>query len=93
MKSVICICGVYVHANAVVKLCVRGYTYVGGTDMCANERRWKRSLDVGFTNVYVWERKIIHHVRGHRSWQWWTDDVLGIVSLWMRARHKIDERL
>jgi len=46
------------------KLAARGYTHVGGTRVCAQMSASGRSLDVG-SRIYVWERKIIHHVRGH----------------------------
>lgn len=53
-----------IQTHAVVKLAARGYTHVGGTRVCAQMSASGRSLDVG-SRIYVWERKIIHHVRGH----------------------------
>lgn len=51
-----------------------------------------RSLDVG-SRIYVWERKIIHHVRGHPNVGSGGRTMFWASFLYGRARHKIDERL
>lgn len=84
-----------IRVHAVDGFTARGYTHVGGTGMCANERQRRivlGSLTCICMCMYGKEKSSITF-EAIQSWQWWTDDVLGIVSLWTRARHKIDERL
>lgn len=87
----------YTHtrAHALDGFAARDYTHVGGTGMCANERQQRivlGSLTCICMCMYGKEKSSITF-EAIQDWQWWTDDVLGIVSLWTRARHKIDERL